>query len=203
MKRYGTHKRSLGVTTVIAAVAIVISGCGTGDGGESETEPDVDESAVAEGAAVNPCGPDGDGDVPGPPGEPPVDDAIPVTLTAVEYAFEDAESSYPAGDYAFTLANEGAELHEAILLRILDAEVSIDDLMAMSDEEAEAAIEFVGGAVACPDDTTEPFGAALESGRYVVACFLPVGSTADADLEQLDGPPHADEGMVLQITVDG
>lgn len=200
-----------------AVVAFAISGCGNGGdreqavaeptvdepaSTESEEEPVVDQSVATDTEEVNPCGPDGDGDLPGPPGEPPTDGATPVTLTGVEYGFGDAESSYPGGDYAFTLANEGAELHEAVLLWILDAEVIFDDLMEMSDEEAEAAIEFVGGAIACPGDTAEPFGAALESGRYVMACFLPVGSTADADIEQPDAPPHAEQGMVVEMTID-
>jgi hypothetical protein len=216
MNRHGQRRRPLMVTAGLTAVAIAVSGCGNGGDGEqavdepvadepvsaeSEEEPAAEESAAAD-TEVNPCGPDGDGDVPGPPGEPPADGATPVTLTAVEYAFEDAESSYPAGDYAFTLSNEGAELHEVVLVRILDEDANLDDLMVMSDEEAEAAIEFAGGAVACPGDTAEPFGAALESGRYVMACFLPVGSTADADIEQLDGPEHAEQGMVVEITVD-
>jgi hypothetical protein len=219
MTRHRQRRHQLVMTAGLTVVVLAISGCGNGGEreqavdepavdepvsteSESEEEPVVDQSVATDTEEVNPCGPDGDGDVPGPPGEPPADGATPVTLTAVEYAFDDAESSYPAGDYAFTLSNEGAELHEAVLLRILDAEVTFEDLMEMSDEEAEAAIEFVGGAVACPSDTAEPFGVALTSGRYVMACFLPVGSTADAAIEQLDASPHADQGMVVEMTID-
>jgi hypothetical protein len=218
MTRHGQRRHPLAMTAGITAVAIAISGCGNGGdreqavdeaavdetvgAAESEEEPVVDQSAAADTEEINPCGPGGDGDVPGPPGEPPAAGATPVTLTAMEYAFGDVESSYPAGDYAFTLSNEGAELHEAVLLRILDEEVTFDDLKAMSEEEAETAIEFAGGAIACPGDVAEPFGVSLTSGRYVMACFLPVGSTADADIEQLDAPPHADQGMVLEISVD-
>jgi hypothetical protein len=207
MKGFGERRRHRVAATVGTSLVLVLSGCGTGGGddladGSATAEPDGDDSAMVDGTAgEDPCGDGGDGEVPGPPGEPPADGASPVTVTAVEYAFDDVEVDYPAGDHAFTLANEGAELHEVILLRIREDGVTFDDLMAMSDEEAEAAIDFVGGAVACPGDTAEPFGATLEPGRYVLACFLPVGSTPGADPAQLDGPPHAEEGMVHEIVI--
>jgi hypothetical protein len=43
----------------------------------------------------------------------------------------------------------------------------------------------------------------LEPGRYLVACFVPVGATQDAieSGKEPDGPPHALQGMVAEMQV--
>lgn len=191
---------------IIAIVALAAAGCGAEGGAEPDaagTPDGIETTEVGtdgEQAAGNPCGPDATGDPEGPPGEAPADGSEEVAVTGVEYAFEGLEDSYAAGDYGFRFVNDGAEMHEFVLLRLSEG-VTADDLLTMSDEEAEGAIEFATGAIACPGDEADPVGATLEPGNYVAVCFLPVGSTPDADLEQIDGPPHAEEGMMHGFTV--
>jgi hypothetical protein len=47
----------------------------------------------------------------------------------------------------------------------------------------------------------------LEPGRYVIACFLPVGATPEnmeaLESGELQGPPHFTQGMLEEFTVEG
>jgi hypothetical protein len=178
------------------------AGEGEGEEGDGEGEGEDNGPQMDEG---NPCGPDGPDEIPGPPGEEPADDATAIDVTAVEYAFEGVEATYEAGSYAFALTNGGEEFHELILVGIDDeGERSVEELSEISDEEAEEVIEFIGGAVACPGDSADPFGADLDAGRYAIVCFIPVGFTPEADPATLDeDQPHASEGMVSEFTVEG
>jgi hypothetical protein len=196
---------------LLVVLMLVLSGCGDADDEAADVASDATEVAEGDGAGepgepeleANPCGPDGPDEIGGPPGEPPAGDATMVDVTAVDYAFEGIDVTYAPGSYGFAMENAGAELHEAVLVRV-DDERPFEELIEISDEEAEGVIEFIGGAIACPGDSAEPFAGELTSGRYAMVCFIPEGFTPEADPAAIgENPPHAVLGMVAEFTVEG
>ena len=117
-----------------------------------------------------------------------------VEVTAVEYAFEDAPDSVPAGNVAFKMTNEGEEEHEMVLFARAEGETrSFEELIEPPESETEDAVRFVGAAFA-PPGADGVVISDLEPGDYAMVCFIPVGGTED-------GPPHAAEGMLSEFTV--
>jgi hypothetical protein len=152
---------------------------------------------------VNPCGPDGDGTLPGMEADMPADDATAVTITAKDYEFAGTDALAAGGTFAVTFTNEGKELHELMVMRVPDDETrSLDELLA--DESAGEDFTPVGSSFACPGATAEPAAVDLsESGRYVIVCFIPTGAMPDTPIEDFEhlGAPHAMNGMAVEITV--
>lgn len=140
-----------------------------------------------------------------------------IAVTAVDYAYEGLPSEVAAGSM-LTLTNASdAELHELVALRLPDGETrSIEELLALPEEEQDA---LTGGAppamvlIALPgEDGTAALGDGTlsEPGRYLVACFIPVGAdpaeymaaAATGEPEGVaGGPPHFTEGMWADVTV--
>jgi hypothetical protein len=138
-----------------------------------------------------------------------------VTITAVDWSFEDLPESVPAGT-KLSLQNEGDEPHELVAMRIPDDETrSVPELVKLPPEELFA----VFGADAEPamvllakTGTTDTPGAVVgdgtltEPGRYAIVCFLPVGAHDDVlDAEgppESDAPPHVSQGMFAELVVD-
>ncbi|MCB1246109.1 MAG: hypothetical protein KDB69_02450 [Acidimicrobiia bacterium] len=124
-----------------------------------------------------------------------------VDLTAVNYAYQGDLDDITPGYNAITLDNQGTEVHEMILARFHDDDTeTLDDLLALPDEEAEAKVDILAFAIAAPGDSTTIF-ADLEPGRYGILCALPVGATSFQDIETADGPPHFTQGMKREFTV--
>ncbi len=116
-----------------------------------------------------------------------------VPVTATEYAFDGINSELPAGPASFELTNDGAELHMLTLVRINDDVTEpVENLLALPDEEAFQLVTPVPGEAFAPPDGSDYLVADLDPGRYLAACFIPVGT---------DGPPHAAEGMYAEFTV--
>ena len=112
-------------------------------------------------------------------------------------------------ELTFTNASD-KEPHELVLFHIPDGEErSIDELLALPEAEAQAAVGApVGVAFAAqPGSEGEVVEGELvveEPGRYVALCFLPVGSTPESiedENAQPSGPPHFTQGMKLEFTV--
>lgn len=131
-----------------------------------------------------------------------------VPLTAVVYGYEGVPDRVPAGPVAIQMANDGQELHEAVVFRINDDVTEPEEeLLALEPEEAETRATQVAGAFAVPgqDGATS---AELDAGRHAVVCFLPVGATREAFAEAIatgaepEGPPHFSQGMVAELTVE-
>lgn len=138
-----------------------------------------------------------------------------VTVTAVDWSFEDLPDSVPVGT-KLSLKNEGDEPHELVAMRIPDDETrSVAELVKLPPEEMFA----VFGADAEPamvvlakTGTTDTPGAVVgdgvltEPGRYAIVCFLPVGGhddLLDADgPPESDAPPHVSQGMFAELVVD-
>ena len=137
---------------------------------------------------------------------------VTLNLTASEYAFGGMPTELPAGGTIVNLANIGEEVHEIVIVRINDdVTLTIDELLALPEEETETMTTFVNIAFAFPD-TVGHTVVNLEPGRYVAVCFLPEGATPEV-ISQMSGPdsstppgvtlgpPHAFHGMVQEFTV--
>ena len=127
-----------------------------------------------------------------------------VDVSAVEYSFQNLPSSLPAGRTAFAFTNEGEEIHEMVLFRINDdVTESIEELLALPEEEALAKVVFAGVTFSAQGGTdTETIE--LAPGRYGAVCFIPVGTmdmTALQSEEEPSGPPHFTAGMQAEFTV--
>jgi hypothetical protein len=155
----------------------------------------------------NPCAPGAEAPPGDPEAEPPAEGATEVTITARDYEFEGYEELAATGDYAVSFANEGTELHELVVMKIKDDEErSLEELLQLPEEEAQAAIEAeVGGSFACPGQTADPVAFSVESpGRYIVVCFIPTGTlptTTPEEFQNPQGPPHFVQGMAHEFTV--
>jgi hypothetical protein len=126
-----------------------------------------------------------------------------VDITAIDYAFDADLDGIEAGTVAFDFSNEGTELHEMALIRINDdVTESVDELLALPEEEAQSKTTFMGVSFAEPGGGDTMY-ADLDAGRYAVICFIPTGSTSMEDAETADGPPHFTQGMVREFTVEG
>ena len=177
------------------------------DEGEDEG---FEGNPCAEGAAEEPAddgGEDAEGENTDAPAEEPSADATPVEVGVVEgdgtYGFSGGDELGEQGEYALTLNNTGEEAHMVFITRLDDSETrSVEEILALPEEEQEEIDSTdIAEAFACPGETSEAVAVNVdEPGRYVLLCFFPVGSTADAP-ELPDGPPHAARGMVKEITV--
>jgi hypothetical protein len=169
------------VTVMIDAVDSVVE---TGDFGAFETEEFSSASAGVYGSLEDACGiPD-------------------VDVTAVDYAFDGVPQTLDAGLVTFVLTNESeaGEFHEIALVKIKDdVDLSLEELLALGEEESEAMIETFGGAAFAPPTATSGTVLELTPGRWIYACFIPVGSVGETEGT---GPPHFVEGMAGELIVE-
>jgi hypothetical protein len=115
-------------------------------------------------------------------------------VTAVDYAFEGVPDEVDPGLMSFAFTNEGGEEHEMVLVRRSDGVTeSLDELLALPEEESMSKIEMAGVTFAAPGDTSY-LAADLQPGTYFLVCFIPVGG-ADG------GEPHFMHGMKAEFTV--
>jgi hypothetical protein len=122
-----------------------------------------------------------------------------VEAVGVDFAYEGIPASVPAGTTALTFTNEGEELHEIGLARINDdVTLSVEELLALPEEQAMTMVTFTGGAFAEPGASDTTF-LELEPGRYAAVCFIPQGTTHDTEGS---GPPHVALGMLAEFTVE-
>lgn len=122
-----------------------------------------------------------------------------VDVAAVDYAFEGVPETLPAGFTTFGFSNEGKEMHEMLMLRYKDESLTIEDLQALSEKEAQEKVEFLGASFG-PPGATDTESKELAPGKYVLVCFVPVGSTSPK--AKADGPPHVARGMFAEFTVE-
>jgi hypothetical protein len=124
-----------------------------------------------------------------------------IDVDAVDFDYEGMPADLPAGKYAIVMTNatEAGELHEIGLVRPNDDTTeTLDELLELPEEEADAKIEFLDGAFAPPGETSVMF-VELDPGTYYYACFIPIGSGSEDEGEA--GPPHFTAGMKGELTV--
>jgi uncharacterized cupredoxin-like copper-binding protein len=153
-----------------------------------------------------------------PTGSTGADDEDTVEITAVDYEYRDLPDTVDVGT-TFTMVNDSdEEAHEVVAIRLPDTETrSVEELLELPEEELGelAMIEPSFVLVAGPGDTAEAVlgtGTLTQPGRYLFACFIPVGADPDEFLgaatgaegppDVAGGPPHFTEGMFAEVTVE-
>ena len=130
-----------------------------------------------------------------------------IEATLKDYEFVGIPDEVDAGGTIITVENEGTEAHEMVVLRINDDTTeSVDEILALPQEEALKKVTMAGVAFAMPGETGGTVSD-LEPGKYVAACFVPVGTTPEAMAAmesggaEPQGEPHFLHGMVQEFTV--
>jgi hypothetical protein len=117
-----------------------------------------------------------------------------VDVSASEYKFEGVPATVPAGTVAVNLTNDGTEPHEMIMFKRADGEDrTIEELLALPEEEMFSALSFAGAAQADPGKNGVSI-ATFDPGRYIAVCFLPAGGNEGS-------PPHFMQGMTAEFEV--
>jgi hypothetical protein len=131
-----------------------------------------------------------------------------VDVIATDYAFSGVSPELEAGVTAFEFANNGIEHHEMVIHRKNDGVTeTFDQLRALPQDQAEQKVSFFGYADAQPNEEGGHAVADLKPGEYQIVCFLPVGSTSEAEKaaqdagREVEGPPHFTRGMEMEFTV--
>jgi len=130
-------------------------------------------------------------------------------VTGAEYAFTGINATAKPGPTSFNFTNGGKEMHEMMILKKKDGVTeSFDDIVKLSEEEGKKKVDRVGSIDPQKPGDTNYAVVKLEKGEYLVACFLPKGSTPElfakvdsGEAQPPDGPPHAALGMRVAITV--
>lgn len=124
-----------------------------------------------------------------------------IEVTAIDYGYEGIDAELSAGVYGVDFSNEGEEFHEMVVLRKGDDTTeSFEEILALDEEAAMALVQEIGGTFAPPGGEAGGLFDMSEPGEYAAICFIPVGSTPDAEAES-EGPPHFTQGMVAEFTV--
>jgi hypothetical protein len=131
-----------------------------------------------------------------------------VDVTMEDYSFTGIPDEVEAGTIAFSLTNDGAELHEFVVFQ-LRGDATLDDLLELPEDATEEDFgEFVkpvpGGGFAEPGASDLALVKLNKDGNYVALCFIPVGSTDEASAEAAEeagAPPHFMEGMAAEFEV--
>jgi len=119
--------------------------------------------------------------------------------TGVDYEYEGLPDTIQSGVVAITFHNEGEESHEIGLARVNDdVTMSVEELLQLPEGEADTMIQFAGAAFAEPGESDTTF-LRLDPGRYGAVCFIPEGTTHDAEGA---GPPHFTLGMFAEFTAE-
>jgi hypothetical protein len=128
-----------------------------------------------------------------------------VDVMMQDYSFSGMPAEIEKGTTAFSLTNDGQELHEFAVLR-LKGETTLDDLLQLPEDASEKELgklvaEVPGGGFAFPGESDVALITLKRPGRYVAMCFIPVGTTPDAAEDGGSGPPHFTQGMTAEFEV--
>lgn len=143
-----------------------------------------------------------------------------VEVTGIDYGYEGLPDTIEAGSKLSFTNSSDKEAHELVAFLIPEGEErSMEELLALPEEELGAVFggepEPATVILAAPGQTDQPGavvgdGTITESGRYGVACFLPVGGdpavvldpNAEGPPDTGDAPPHFVQGMFAEFTVE-
>jgi len=212
-------RRLLAVTPVLAC--LVLAACGSDDD-EADSTTTAAAAPASSAAPSTAAAPNTTAATASTAAAPAGGEVIEVVAT--DYAFGGIpETVAPGTRFSLTNASD-KELHELVVVRIVDGETRpIDELVTLPEEELATVI--VQGPptmvqLAFPG-SDEPIpavgdGTVSEPGRYAVVCFIPEGADPEAYMEAAEqsgdgpppadpnaGPPHVALGMFAEFTVEG
>jgi hypothetical protein len=119
-----------------------------------------------------------------------------LNVTLSEYAFGGIPEEVPAGPTILTAEAIGEEVHMIAIVRINDdVTLSLDELLALPEEESDAMVTEVGGVFGVFPGTSQSTVLDLTPGRYVAICFFPEGATPEM-FEQMMAAEEAAEGSI-------
>ncbi len=185
-----------------AALGVALVACGDDDDATTETTAAAAPATTAAGSDTTAGG-----------------DHPTVAVEGIDYAFENLPDEIAAGTQLTFTNGSTAEFHEMVVIRIPDEEErSVEELLQLPEAEIDAIFGEAPPAlvaVAGPGEEGMPVlgdGTISEPGRYVVACFIPVGADPQAVADAMqttgteqpdlgDGPPHFTAGMWAELTV--
>jgi uncharacterized cupredoxin-like copper-binding protein len=130
-----------------------------------------------------------------PSGTPTATQSIPkMTITTKDFAF-DMPESISTGYVDVMVVNNGAEVHQAQLVRLNNG-VTLDQFKEALKKGPQAALPLVtaaGGISAVKPSQSQEITLNLAQGQYVALCFI-AGK---------DNVPHTEKGMIKPFTVTG
>lgn len=88
-----------------------------------------------------------------------------------------------------------------LMVRFKDPSKSVEDLLKLSQKEAQKHIDFLGASFG-PPGAQDVEVKELTAGKYALLCFVPVGATSEKAARSAEGPPHAIRGMSAEFTVE-
>jgi hypothetical protein len=171
-------------------------------------------ATVALACGLSGCGDDDDDAAPADVGEEMV-----IEVELADFEFRGLPDRVPVGTRLTVTNVAPTEMHELVLIRIVDGETrSIDELLALPDEELDGVIEEMPEMVLLaapggPQIDAVGDGVLRNPGRYVAICGIPTGVDPDEFMAaaaaseggppQIDGgPPHFVHGMVAELVVE-
>lgn len=143
-----------------------------------------------------------------------------INVTGQDYAFRGVPELVATGAELTFSNSSGSEFHEMVVLRVVDGEtLTVDELLALPEGEAESLTEFRGVLVAMPgEDGINPEGGdpsvtLTEPGRYILICAIPQGADPEAVAAAMQaaggeqpalegGAPHFTIGMATGFSVE-
>jgi uncharacterized cupredoxin-like copper-binding protein len=171
-------RRARSLTVAAVALVVLTAACGDDDG---DAAAETETTTTTTPAPTTTTAP------------PP--DARRIDVTAVDFGFETDLTTIEAGLVEVAIANEGAEDHQAMIVRFRDGATFADMAEAAAgDPTGASALGFVegfGGPNGAAPGESATSRQVLEPGEYLLACFIP----------SPDGVPHAAKGMVRPFTV--
>ena len=121
-----------------------------------------------------------------------------VEVTAIDYQYQGMPATLKPGVTSFKLTNNAPkEDHEMGLGKLLPANesMSVEAILALPEKKADKLFDpSTGGGMYAPAGESGYMTIDLKPGKYVYACFIPVGG-------KHDGKPHAMKGMYGTFTV--
>jgi hypothetical protein len=127
-----------------------------------------------------------------------------IDVTTTDHAFAGLPADAPGGKALIRIENDGAEYHQLLVQRVIINETrSVDEILAMPEDEGGRLLDFLGGAIAPPGMSSWTVVELTPGRRYAVMCFIPTGSTSEAAMQspQPGSAPHSEEGMFAEVRV--
>ncbi len=126
-------------------------------------------------------------------------DVVSIDVSAKEFEYDGIPDTLSTGYTVVNFANVGNEMHEMFAFRFNDGvDETLDEIVALPEDEVFSKITPMNATFAMPGGSDTGSWNLSEPGRYVVVCFIPLGTTAN---NEGDGPPHFTQGMFHEFTV--